>query len=122
MKRRELFLKIAAVAAFIYASIAPATYALLSGVVHLSAFVDVGVLVSCGIVFADVLERRPVWLYLSAMGVLLAASLVGRFVHFRDSGESGPLPYEWLNHYYLFSTPLVLVSAASRLLRQQKEP
>jgi hypothetical protein len=56
------------------------------------------------------------------MVVLLAASLVGLFVHFRDSGESGPLPYEWLNDYYFRSTPLMLISAANRLLRRLKRP
>ena len=107
---------IVAVPACLYAVISPAGYALLFAYVRdSSAFFDAIVAVSCIILLTDIFRRLNFWIFSPAFAVLLAASLAGLLFHFRSSGESGPLPFEWLNGYHLRSTPLLLVSAAARL-------
>ena len=114
-------LRIAALTAFAFAAISPATYALLSAFVgDRSAFIDMAVVGSCIILVADAFKHLAVWLFVFGVAVLLTASLAGMFVHFQDSGESGPLPYEWLNGYYLRSMPLLLISAGARLLLRRE--
>ena len=108
-------MRIAAVAAFAYAVVAPASYALLFAfMADRSALIDIAVVGSCVILVANGFKPLSGWLFVSATALLIAASLAGIFVHFRDSGASGPLPYEWLNGYYLRSTPLLLISSAVR--------
>jgi hypothetical protein len=112
---------ITTVCAFAFAVISPGSYALLFAYVgDRSALIDFAVVVSCVILAADVFRHFRVWIFLSAAVVLLSASLAGLFVHFRDSGESGPLPYEWLNRYYVCSMPLLLFSAAARLFPRSR--
>lgn len=70
---------------------------------------------SVGLV-VDTFRRVPALHWIIMLGVLLGAASVGFFHHFRYSGESGPLPYEWLNGYYASALPLILVSLATRLI------
>ena len=70
---------------------------------------------SVGLV-VDTFRRVPVVLWIIMLVVLLSAGSVGFFHHFRDSWESGPLPYEWLNSYFASALPLILVSLVSRVV------
>ena len=123
MRYLKTALRIAAIAAFAFAVVSPASYALLfASVGDRSAFIDIAVVGSCVILVADAFRHLIVWLFVSAVAVLVAASLAGMFVHFQDSGESGPLPYEWLNGYYIRSSPLLLISAVVRwFLRHESQ-
>lgn len=51
------------------------------------------------------------YLTLVATLIVIGYSVASQFHRFRDSGESGPLPYEWLNDYWIISWPAVLVGA-----------
>ncbi|MDF1739637.1 MAG: hypothetical protein P1U86_10795 [Verrucomicrobiales bacterium] len=63
----------------------------------------------------------PISIWISAMTVFFGASTIGFFVHFRNSGESGPLPFEWLNQYYQFGLPaIILIGVAVRFDRREK--
>ena len=68
----------------------------------------------------DFFRRVPTLLWIIMIVVLSSAGSVGLFHHFRDSGESGPLPYEWLNGYYECALPLILISVAARICKYHK--
>ncbi len=57
--------------------------------------------------------KIPKTLWVVSMAVFAGASLIGFFVHFRDSGESGPLPFEWLNQYYHGGIPALFLIGLS---------
>jgi hypothetical protein len=119
MRILKVGLMIVAVVACFYAVVWPATYAFLFAFFGdgSGAFLDIAVAASCVILLADIFRSLNIWLFSFAIVALLAASFAGFFFHFRASDESGPLPYEWLNYYYVRSAPLLLVSAGVRLFR-----
>jgi len=50
----------------------------------------------------------------------MAFSLAGFGYHFRDSGESGPLPYEWINDYFWSAIPLLVTTMFSIIFGTMK--
>jgi hypothetical protein len=95
---------------------------LFSAVRHPSAIVDFVIAFGClGLAF-DIIRRMPVWIWFAAFAVVTVSSLAGLCFHFQDSGESGPLPYEWLNDYYVRSWPLLIIALGARLFLRTSQP
>ena len=106
-----IILKIVILLTGIWAALSPASYgALFLSVLDSSAIIDFVVLGSCIIIVWDAFKTMPRLIWGTAFMVLLIATNIGFFYYFRDSGESGPLPYEWLNGYYKFTVPLITLS------------
>lgn len=106
-----IILKIAILFAGIWAALRPATYgALFLSVFDSSAIIDFLVLGSCIIIVWDAFKTMPRLIWVTAFVFLLVATTIGFIQYFRDSGESGPLAYEWLNEYYKFTVPLITLS------------
>jgi hypothetical protein len=104
--------KLLLIVACIWAVLAPMQYGLISAVcLHWSAIPDAVVVWSCvELTFQGFAGRR--WKrWIAGVLVLAAASTIGLFHHFQDQGESAPLPFEWLNYYWLAGSPLLLLSA-----------
>jgi hypothetical protein len=117
----KLVPKILLVAACLFAVLVPAMYAFVFGVCwDIDALVATAVTGSCIILGAGGFKRVSGLAFASAVSVLSTATLVGFFVHFPDSGSSGPLPYEWLNGYFQFSTPLLLIAIGVRFFKHDE--
>ncbi len=104
------------IAAAIWACLVPSSYSVLWFLCR--AWVPFGVSAAvcvCSVILViDEFRRIPIPLWVMMLVLLASAGSAGFFHHFRDSGESGPLSYEWLNGYHIYALPLVLVSLASR--------
>lgn len=83
---------------------------------HWSAFVDFTVAASVVVSVLNPYVNVPMTPWLVSMAIFTAASLIGFFIHFQDSGESGPLPFEWLNQYYQVGIPTLLLIGLSVVL------
>lgn len=103
-------LKIAFLMAGAWAALKPTLFAAIFAFVgHRSAVLDMVVVASCLVIVWGAFRRAPLYLWVGSVLVLMVSSFAGFFHHFKDSGESGPLPYEWLNGYFQFSLPLVVL-------------
>ena len=80
---------------------------------------DFLVLGSCIIVVWDALKTLAPLVWAASLLILLTATSIGFFHYFRDFGESGPLPYEWLNGYYKFTLPLLALALLKAGLDQK---
>ena len=125
----KVLLKIAILLAGIWAGLHPSVYGFIFIVASdSSAVVDFLVLGSCVVVVWDAFNTVPRFAWSASLSILFMATAIGFFHLFRDFGESGPLPYEWLNGYYKFSLPLIGLTILKYLLsdglgtfrRQQK--
>ena len=115
-------LRILIVIAAILAILAPASYCLLfAAFTHWSALVDLALVVSCIILALAAFKHISFVFWMMAFVIVTVFAGSGFFNHFRDSGESGPLPFEWLNGYYLNALPLLLLAALSPFLAINKE-
>jgi len=116
----HITLKIVILLAGIWAALRPAVYGALSiFFVDSSAMIDLLVLGSCIIIVWDAFRSLSPVVWISSFAVLLIATNTGFFHHFRDSGESGPLPYEWLNGYYQYTLPLISLAILNRIVRRR---
>ena len=110
----KIALRVIVIPALIWAGLAPGNYGFLSFYFHhWSAWVDLAVLLACIILAAPPFKRLPFTLWLCGLIAVSVTASLGFFHHFQDSGESMPLPFEWLNGYWTQALPLVLVSVAS---------
>ena len=117
-----IILKIAIFVSGIWAAYLPAVYGALSiFYVDSSAIIDLLVVGSCIIIVWDTFRASPRIILLTSFMVLLIATTIGFFHYFRDSGASGPLPYEWLNGYYEHTVPFIILSLLMFFLRQRFE-
>lgn len=116
----HIILKISIILAGLWAAIRPAAYCGLSFFFRdSSAFIDLLVLGICVIVVCNAFYVLPRFLWVLALVMLLVFGSVGFFYHFQDVDESSPLPYEWLNGYYLHAFPLILLSVIGGLKRKR---
>ena len=116
--KMKVALQILAVLAAMWAIISPAGYGLLFGVfLSWVAIVDMLVAASCVVLAYSMFRGIPAFLNLFAFGVLALFCFLDLFRHFRDSGESGPLPFEWINGYFWQALPLIIVVIISTLMK-----
>jgi len=102
--------------ASIYALAPPLSYMLLFSLgLHQSAVIDLIIALSCVLLALSSFKRVPPGAWYFSMIVVLLSATIGFVYHFRDSGESAPLPYEWLNHYFTAAMPLVVLAIISRI-------
>ena len=119
MKR---ILRILIVIAAIWAILAPVMYGMLFGAfADWSVLVDFLIVFSCGVLVLATFKNISHVLWIAAFVLVALSGASGFFYHFQDSGESGPLPFEWLNSYFLQALPLLLISAIVRLFEANKE-
>ncbi|HRQ89762.1 MAG TPA: hypothetical protein PLA50_13260 [Bacteroidia bacterium] len=103
--------------------LAPFLYGLLFGSTgDWSAIIDFAVAASVVGSASRVYVKLPNSLWIPSMMTFFAASMAGFFHHFRDSGESGPLPFEWLNQYYQFGLPSLILILLSVALARRQQP
>jgi hypothetical protein len=118
----NIMLKIATIVAGVLAALRPAVYGTLSIVfMDSSAIIDLLVFGSCIILVWHTFRSAPLLVWVAAFAVLLVAANIGFIHHFKDFGESGPLPFEWLNEYFIQALPLIILALLSRFLRGYKE-
>jgi hypothetical protein len=118
----NIILKIAIIAAGVLAALRPAVYGALSIVfVDSSAIIDFLVLLSCIIIVWDTFRSAHLFVWVAAFAVSLVAANIGFIYHFKDFGESGPLPFEWLNEYFIHALPLLILALLSRFLLWYKK-
>lgn len=109
-------IRIVLLPAIIWAARAPGTYGFYSIFFgHWSALIDIVVVLGCVILIVPAFKKIPWTLWLTGLLIVAVASSVGLFHHFRDSGESMPLPFEWLNEYWQGALPLLVLSLMSAI-------
>jgi hypothetical protein len=114
----KILLKIAIFITGIWAAIRPAVYGFIFIIASdSSAIIDFLVLGSCIIIVWDAFKILPRLVWSASLLILLVATNIGFFHYFQDFGESGPLPYEWLNGYYKFSLPLIILAVLKCLFQ-----
>jgi hypothetical protein len=116
---KAVLIAIVVFAACIYPSLSALSY----GVIfvwlgHFASLFSVFIGLACILLFIDSIKLLPTKIYLSVFIIVLVTSSLGFFIHFQDSGESGPLPFEWLNNYWKISFPLLFASAIGRFLKK----
>ena len=108
--------------ACIWAIYIPVMYGLLfTFSLNSSALVDLTIFISCIALTATVFIKPKPAISLISSVIVLAFSIVGFFYHFQDSGTSGPLPYEWLNGYYLHTLPLLIIVTFNYLYQKNEK-
>jgi len=118
----KIVLRTLIVIAALFATLSPVMYGLLFGAfADWSAFFDFALVISCIALAFAAFKDLPFVLWLSAFVIVTVFATSGFFYRFRDSGESGPLPFEWLNNYLLQALPLLLIAAISRFFATNKE-
>ena len=118
----KILLRALIVIAAVWAILAPASYGLLFGVFfHWSALVDFAIVGACGVLALTAFKDVSLMLWLTAFSIVALCAASGFFYHFRDSGESGPLPFEWMNDYLFQAIPLLAVSVLVRVLATNKQ-
>ena len=106
----RILLKILVTLACIWAIYLPSTYAVLFAVFkNISVLVDLTAVISCIVLAAIVFIKPKLVVSVTSLTIVLAFSSAGLFHQFQDSGASGPLPYEWINDYYIHSIPLLII-------------
>jgi hypothetical protein len=99
-----------------WAILAPAMYGLLfAAVLHWSAFIDILVVISCIVLAVTAFRQVSQILWIVSFTFVGGVGIAGFFHHFRDSGESGPLPFEWINSYFLHAVPILAVATLTRI-------
>ena len=110
------------VIAAIWAILAPAMYGVLFGAfADWSALLDFLIVFSCGVLVLAAFKNISLGIWLAAFAVVAVSGVSGFFYHFQDSGESGPLPFEWLNSYFVQALPLLLIALLARFFDPNKE-
>jgi hypothetical protein len=105
-----------------WAILAPAMYGTLFGAfADWSALFDFLIVFSCGVLVVAAFKNISLGLWLAAFAVMALSGVSGFFYHFQDSGESGPLPFEWLNSYFVQALPLLLIAFLSRFFEPNKD-
>ena len=103
--------KTLAVALGIYAVWQPFMYAFIFGLSGDSGALPAIAVIACGVILtAKHFKRASLGAFITALSTMSAVSILGLFIHFPDSDSPAPLPYEWLNGYYFYSSPLLLFS------------
>ena len=106
--------------AALWASYLPGFYGILFAYgMHWSAIVDFLIVTSCLILAVSTFARIPVVVWSICLTILAIATVSGLVFHFRDSGESGPLPFEWLNGYLKNGLPLPIFCTIYRILQKR---
>ena len=117
----KTILRILVVIAAILAILAPASYCLLFvAFADWSALVDFVLVISCIILALAAFKHISFILWMTAFVIVAVFAGSGFLHHFQDSDESGPLPFEWLNGYFLKALPLLLLTASSQFLGRKK--
>ena len=121
-KEMKTLLRILIVIAAIWAIHTPAMYCMLFGAfADWSALVDFLIVFSCCVLVYAAFKNISIVLWLTAFAVVAVSGASGFIYHFKDSGESGPLPFEWLNNYFLQALPLLLIAILARFFVPNKE-
>lgn len=114
----HIALKISILLTGILAAYPPAVYgALTIFYFDLSAIIDLLIVGGCVIIAWDAFRSVPRFMWIASFIALLIATSIGFFHYFQDAGESGPLPYEWLNGYYKFTIPLIALCSLNHFFR-----
>jgi hypothetical protein len=117
-----IIIKVSILIAGIWAAIRPAVYgALFTLVFNSSAIIDFLVVGSCFVIVWHAFRPLPSFMWITPFGVLLVATIVDFLHHFRDFGESGPLPYEWLNGYHRHTLPLITLVLFNCFIQRSKK-
>ena len=112
---------ILSILAAIFAALSPAAYGLFFAACRdWSAIVSLTTACLCPALAVSSFKQKtgPAWFVSFAW--ITAVSLAGFVHHFQDSGESGPLPFEWVNRYARSAAPLVLLSVAIRMYLRKR--
>jgi len=97
--------------------VAPLSYGIMFGSGRdWSAVVDVAVALICIVVALSVFLNTRFGVWVTSILCLSIVALAGQFHHFKDSGESGPLPYEWINNYITQALPLIVLVIAFKTI------
>jgi len=116
----KIALRIALVVAAGWAMWVPGIFALIVSN-DPSVCVDLLAVITCATLALAGFRHVPLPLWFASYAVMVGLCVVGFVHHFRDYGESGPLPLEWLNNYFRFATPLLIVSPLVRLFLQRSQ-
>lgn len=108
--------RILIIPAALWALIAPGSYGLLFGVGgDWSAIIDLVIVLCCLVLAISLFIKVSSSVWCVCLLLLSTAVFVGLLHHFQDSGESGPLPFEWLNRYLTQGLPLLVLAIADRI-------
>ena len=113
----KLALRIVIVLAALLASLSPASYGTFFGANILLCYLLV---VACFVLACSEFRDFHFLVRIIAWLIVMAFALAGFGYHFRDSGESGPLPYEWINDYFWFAIPLLMTTMLSIIFDAMK--
>ena len=112
----RLALRILIVFAAIWALLAPLSYGVIFGLFFdWSAIVDLSLAFACMILAYSECKNIRMTVRISAFLVVLGFLFADLLRNFRATGESGPLPFEWINGYFWQALPLLFLSAISIL-------
>jgi len=118
----KIILQALLVIAAIWAILPAVAYGLLfASVAHWSSLIDLGLALSCITLSLSAFMRVATLAWLAALMIITGFSAIGQFYHFQDSGESGPLPFEWINGYLLHGLPLLTVSILLKVHKYKSE-
>ena len=118
----NIAIQIVTILAGVWAAMRPMIYGLIFMLaVDPSAIIDFIVVGGCIVLVWHTIRPLPFSLWIAALSTLLISTSVGFFYHFLDYGESGPLPFEWLNGYYELSMPLIIIVLLRLLFRKQSD-
>ena len=107
----KIALRILIVPAVVWAILPPGAYGLLFLVVKdSSAIIDFVLVAACVVLGISAFKSMSFLIWIIAFTTVSIFGLIG-FVHrFRYFGESGPLPFEWINNYFIHAIPLIFLS------------
>jgi len=112
--------RIMIVIAALWALYLPGAYGILFAfVMHWSAAVDFMIVLCCLILTVSAFTKVTGAVLSMCLIILAVSSISGLFFHFKDSGESGPLPFEWLNDYLVHVLPLLILYVLFKIVRRR---
>ncbi len=114
----KLATRILIIPAFVWAALPPASYSLFALFNHWSMIEDLLVVLSCLVLTIFPYKKFNIGAWVAAYAFLVIITATGLIHHFQDSGESGPLPFEWINSYYNHSAPLLVIALLSWVPRK----
>jgi len=118
----KIVLRTLIVIAAIFAILAPAMYGFLFGAfADWSALIAFALVLSCAALVFAAFKNFSFMLWLAVFTIVTVFAVSGFFHRFRDSGESGPLPFEWLNSYFLQAFPLLVIAILTRVFVTNKK-